>query len=137
MPFAALFECIKADHGFSIESQSFRDLIGMMSEFDKSARRSFLQFCTGSPKLPIGGTNHLKYVSSHHCIKDDASGFRGLVPPLTVVRKHHEAPLTADDYLPSVMTCMNFLKVPQYSTKTILTERLDTAMKEGVGSFHL
>lgn len=41
---------------------------------------------TGAPKLPIGG-------------------FRGLNPPFTVVRKPHEAPYKADDYLPSVMTC--------------------------------
>lgn len=60
----ALFECIKADHGFSIENQSFRNLIGILSEFDKPARRSFLQFCTGSPKLPIGGTRHTRLVSS-------------------------------------------------------------------------
>jgi len=41
---------------------------------------------TGAPKLPIGG-------------------FRGLTPPFTVVRKPHEPPFKADDYLPSVMTC--------------------------------
>lgn len=29
-----------------------------MSEYDVSTRRSYLQFITGSPKLPIGGTLH-------------------------------------------------------------------------------
>jgi E3 ubiquitin-protein ligase TRIP12 len=65
------------------------------------------------------------------------AGFRGLNPPLTVVRKPHEAPLTADDYLPSVMTCVNYLKLPEYSSKAIMRVKLRTAMKEGVGSFHL
>ena len=65
------------------------------------------------------------------------SGFRGLNPPLTVVRKPHEAPLSADDYLPSVMTCVNYLKLPEYSSKAVMAEKLETAMKEGVGSFHL
>jgi len=65
------------------------------------------------------------------------SGFRGLSPPLTVVRKPHEAPLAADDYLPSVMTCVNYLKLPEYSSRSVLGDRLRTAMKEGVGSFHL
>lgn len=64
-------------------------------------------------------------------------GFRGLNPPLTVVRKPHEAPLAADDYLPSVMTCVNYLKLPEYSTKEVMKERLRVAMHEGVGSFHL
>jgi len=113
-----LNEAIKADHGFNGESRSIRDLIELMSEFDVTARRDFLQFITGSPKLPIGG-------------------FRGLNPPLTVVRKPHEVPLTADDYLPSVMTCVNYLKLPEYSSKKVMREKLCTAMKEGVGSFHL
>jgi E3 ubiquitin-protein ligase TRIP12 len=69
---------------------------------------------------------------------DHASkGFRGLNPPLTVVRKPHEAPLKADDYLPSVMTCVNYLKLPEYSSKAVMVEKLQVAMKEGVGSFHL
>jgi E3 ubiquitin-protein ligase TRIP12 len=113
-----LNEAIKADHGFHSESRAIRELIGIMSDFDPFARRDFLQFITGSPKLPIGG-------------------FRGLNPPLTVVRKPHEPPLMADDYLPSVMTCVNYLKLPEYSSKVVMREKLRIAMKEGVGSFHL
>ncbi|EGO22225.1 hypothetical protein SERLADRAFT_357165 [Serpula lacrymans var. lacrymans S7.9] len=113
-----LSESIKADHGFNVESRAIRDLIELMSEFDATTRRDYLQFITGSPKLPIGG-------------------FRGLNPPFTVVRKPHEAPLTADHYLPSVMTCVNYLKLPEYSSKKVMREKVYTAMKEGVGSFHL
>ena len=64
-------------------------------------------------------------------------GFKGLNPALTVVRKPHEAPLTADDYLPSVMTCVNYLKLPDYSSKAVMREKLAVAMRECVGSFHL
>ncbi|KAF8967730.1 hypothetical protein BDZ97DRAFT_1903295 [Flammula alnicola] len=113
-----LSEALKADHGFNVESRAIRDLVEIMSEYEPSTRRAYLQFITGSPKLPIGG-------------------FRGLNPPLTVVRKPHEAPLTADDYLPSVMTCVNYLKLPEYSTKQVMKEKLQVAMQEGVGSFHL
>ncbi|PFH51865.1 hypothetical protein AMATHDRAFT_141636 [Amanita thiersii Skay4041] len=113
-----LSEAIKADHGFNVDSKAIRDLIEVMSEYEAPTRRAFLQFITGSPKLPIGG-------------------FRGLNPPLTVVRKPHEAPLTSDDYLPSVMTCVNYLKLPEYSSKSIMKEKLHTAIQEGVGSFHL
>lgn len=113
-----LSEAIKADHGFHGESRSIRELIELMSEFDLPTRRDYLQFITGSPKLPIGG-------------------FRGLNPPLTVVRKPAEAPNTPDAYLPSVMTCVNYLKLPEYSSKKIMRDRLLTAIKEGVGSFHL
>ncbi|KAF5361746.1 hypothetical protein D9756_002251 [Leucocoprinus leucothites] len=113
-----LSEALKADHGFNVESRAIRDLIEIMSEYDVSTRRGYLQFITGSPKLPIGG-------------------FRGLNPPFTVVRKPHEAPLKSDDYLPSVMTCVNYLKLPDYSSKTVMREKLKVAMQEGVGSFHL
>jgi E3 ubiquitin-protein ligase TRIP12 len=52
---AALSEAVKADHGFNVESRAIRFLLGIMSEFDGPTRRAFLQFITGSPKLPIGG----------------------------------------------------------------------------------
>ncbi|KAF7370365.1 Ubiquitin fusion degradation protein 4 [Mycena sanguinolenta] len=113
-----LSEAVKADHGFNGESRAIRDLVEIMAEYDATTRRNYLQFVTGSPKLPIGG-------------------FRGLNPPLTVVRKPHEAPLTADDYLPSVMTCVNYLKLPEYSSKAIMREKLRIAIQEGMGSFHL
>ncbi|CAE6417906.1 unnamed protein product [Rhizoctonia solani] len=113
-----LTDALKADHGFNVDSGAIRDLIGIMNSYDEPTRRAFLQFITGSPKLPIGG-------------------FRGLSPQLTVVRKPHEPPLKADDYLPSVMTCVNYLKLPEYSTKNVMEARLKTAMMEGGGSFHL
>ncbi|KAK2463605.1 hypothetical protein APHAL10511_004356 [Amanita phalloides] len=116
--FETLTEAVKADHGFNVDSKTIRDLIEVMSEYDIPMRRAFLQFITGSPKLPIGG-------------------FRGLNPPLTVVRKPHEAPLTADDYLPSVMTCVNYLKLPEYSSRHVMKEKLQMAIQEGIGSFHL
>ena len=48
-------EAIKADHGFNVESKAIRDLIEIMTIYDTAGRRDFLQFITGSPKLPIGG----------------------------------------------------------------------------------
>lgn len=132
----ALNEAIKADHGFNVESRAIHDLLDIMSEFDGPSRRSYLQFITGSPKLPIGGECY-PIISGHNPLKRLALGFRGLNPPFTVVRKPHEAPLTADDYLPSVMTCVNYLKLPEYSSKVVMREKLQIAMKEGVGSFHL
>ena len=42
-----------------------------------------------------------------------------------------------DDYLPSVMTCANYLKLPDYSTKEIMREKLRLAAAEGQYCFHL
>ncbi|KAK0533902.1 Ubiquitin fusion degradation protein 4 [Tilletia horrida] len=115
---ATLLASIKPDHGFNSESASFRDLVAIMANFDGTKRREFLQWLTGSPKLPIGG-------------------FAGLHPQLTIVKRPHEAPLAPDDYLPSVMTCVNYLKMPGYSSREKMRRRLETAMSEGSGSFYL
>ena len=58
-------------------------------------------------------------------------------PPFTIVRKIVDAPLVSDDYLPSVMTCANYLKLPDYSSKVIMRQRLFFAMNEGQNSFHM
>ncbi|KAG0230372.1 Ubiquitin fusion degradation protein 4 [Mortierella sp. GBA43] len=113
-----LVDVVKADHGFQSESRAFRNLLEVMSEFSKEERRQFLQFITGSPKLPIGG-------------------FKNLHPPFTVVCRPFEAPLKADDYLPSVMTCANYLKMPDYSSKEVTVAKFRIAYMEGQGSFHL
>ncbi|KAK2594683.1 Ubiquitin fusion degradation protein 4 [Conoideocrella luteorostrata] len=113
-----LTDSIKADHGFNMDSRSVKNLLQTMSEFDVQNRRDFLQFTTGSPKLPIGG-------------------FRSLTPMFTVVCKPSEHPYGSDDYLPSVMTCVNYLKLPDYTSIETMKKQLYKAMKEGQGAFHL
>ncbi|KAI9046191.1 HECT-type E3 ubiquitin transferase UFD4 [Aspergillus affinis] len=113
-----LMDSIKADHGFNMDSRSVRNLLQTMSELSAQQRRDFLQFVTGSPKLPIGG-------------------FKSLTPIFTVVCRPSEPPYTPDDYLPSVMTCVNYLKLPDYSSLDVLRDRLTVAIKEGQGAFHL
>ncbi|KAJ3041873.1 Ubiquitin fusion degradation protein 4 [Rhizophlyctis rosea] len=113
-----LIDSIKADHGYTPDSRLIRDLVEMMSTFSPAQRRDFLQFVTGSPKLPIGG-------------------FKALTPQLTVVRKTVDVGRKSDEYLPSVMTCVNYLKVPEYSGSGVMRRRFEVAMAEGQGCFHL
>ena len=56
-----LLDSIKADHGFNMDSKSVRNLLQTMSELSAPQRRDFLQFVTGSPKLPIGGQYTILY----------------------------------------------------------------------------
>ena len=72
---------------------------------------------------------------THHT--NTSIGFKALTPMFTVVCKPSEPPFTSDDYLPSVMTCVNYLKMPDYSTVEILREKLSVAIREGQGAFHL
>ena len=50
-----LKEAIKADHGFSMSSSTVKQLINVLSSFERDEQRIFLSFVTGSPSLPVGG----------------------------------------------------------------------------------
>uniref|UniRef100_M4EJ94 HECT-type E3 ubiquitin transferase n=1 Tax=Brassica campestris TaxID=3711 RepID=M4EJ94_BRACM len=107
---------IKFDHGYTSSSPPVQNLLEILHEFHKEQQRAFLQFVTGCPRLPPGG-------------------FASLSPKLTIVRKHGSDSSETD--LPSVMTCANYLKLPPYSSKEKMKEKLIYAITEGQGSFHL
>ena len=90
-----------------MDSKVVKDLVGMMVAFEDSERRAFLSFATGSPRLPVGGEQTKSTCGSLLILK---SGFRALHPSLTVVRKLPEPGHHADEYLPSVMTCQNYVR---------------------------
>jgi len=114
-----LCDSCKPDHGYNVDSESIKNLFLTMSGYSEEEQRAFLQFVTGCPRLPIGG-------------------FKSLTPPLTIVKKTFDSPeVRPDDYLPSVMTCANYLKLPDYTTKQIMREKLRLAAAEGQYCFHL
>ena len=113
-----LYENIKPDHGYSIRSKTFVDLIKFMCNLDKNNRRKFLIFTTGCSRLPLGG-------------------FKALSLELTVVKKNLEEENDPENYLPTVMTCQNYLKIPEYSSYNILENKLLLAMNEGCNEFNL
>eukprot|EP00516_Mucochytrium_quahogii_P005377 CAMPEP_0203746906 /NCGR_PEP_ID=MMETSP0098-20131031/2205_1 /ASSEMBLY_ACC=CAM_ASM_000208 /TAXON_ID=96639 /ORGANISM=" , Strain NY0313808BC1" /LENGTH=2314 /DNA_ID=CAMNT_0050635159 /DNA_START=256 /DNA_END=7200 /DNA_ORIENTATION=- len=106
---------IVCKHGYSSDSPQIVDLVKVLSDFDQDDRRLFMQFLTGSPRLPIGG-------------------FSELQPAPTVVRKNCSIP---DDNLPSCSTCQVYLKLPAYTSRAILEQRLKQAIREGQGHFAL
>ena len=112
-----LKEHIIPAHGFHSTSQTYLDLLNYMSNLSPKMRRQFLTFSTGSPRLPLGG-------------------FKNLKPKMNIVRKN-EGDKNPSQYLPSVMTCQNFLKIPEYSSIEILSDRFNLASLEGQESFTL
>jgi hypothetical protein len=111
----ALIENTRCDHGYSHSSQVVRDFLEILTEFTPEERRKFLLFVTGSPRLPIGG-------------------FKSLEPKLTIVRKE-QGNDDPDTVLPSVNCCFYYLKLPVYSSKKKLKEKLMFAIEHGQGSF--
>lgn len=113
-----LLESLRYDHGYSRESPTVRHLVDVLCELSAPEQSAFIRFVTGSPRLPSGGLSKLS-------------------PPLTIVLKRPESGESPDAYLPSVMTCANYLKLPDYSTKAVMRQRLLIACEEGQASFLL
>ena len=71
------------------------------------------------------------------------TGLRACTPRLTVVKKvleDHNRSLgqaAVDSMLPSASTCTNYMKIPDYSSKAIMRERLLFSIHHGQHSFHL
>ncbi|XP_047080766.1 E3 ubiquitin-protein ligase UPL3-like [Lolium rigidum] len=124
----SLVDNIKFDHGYTAKSPAILNLLEIMAEFTPDQQHAFCQFVTGASRLPTGG-------------------LAALSPKLTIVRKHPSSGVSttnttgitdaADDDLPSVMTCANYLKLPPYSTKEVMHKKLLYAILEGRGSFDL
>lgn len=109
------------DHGFTKDSRTIHDLVAVLCELPLEEQRLFVKFVTGANRLPLGGVAKL-------------------TPQLTVVRKAGGGggeDHGVDTVLPSASTCTNYLKLPEYSTRTVLKDRLLYCIYEGQGSFHL
>lgn len=50
-----LLECCRPDHGYTADSKAIRFLFEVLSSYNREEQRMFVQFLTGSPRLPVGG----------------------------------------------------------------------------------
>ena len=109
---------IKPEHGYDSKSPEINMFIEMVSGFNAKQKEKLIKFITGSNKLPVGGLG-------------------GLDPPLTIAKRIAEGGQRPDDTLPSVMTCTNYFKLPQYSSIDVMKERILYAIDECSNSFEL
>uniref|UniRef100_A0A8C0V8U3 E3 ubiquitin-protein ligase n=1 Tax=Cyanistes caeruleus TaxID=156563 RepID=A0A8C0V8U3_CYACU len=110
-----LMECCRPDHGYTHDSRAVKYLFEILSSFDSEQQRLFLQFVTGSPRLPVGG----RFLSLH------------------IVE--HEITVIIDVFLNKMITSKmsEGKREPDYSTIEIMREKLLIAAREGQQSFHL
>lgn len=57
-------ETCRPDHGYSHDSKAVQMLFEVLSTYDTTEQRQFIQFVTGSPRLPVGGTSSLLFIIS-------------------------------------------------------------------------
>jgi HECT-domain (ubiquitin-transferase) len=103
-------------YNYTKDSQVILWLWEVLYEFSHEERAEFLQFVTGSSKVPL-------------------EGFKAL-PGLGGLQKFqiHKS-FTSHDRLPTAHTCMNQLDLPEYPSKEKLKNRLKLAISEGKEGF--
>lgn len=109
---------VEISHGYESNSPQIKMLFDILIEFDNHEKSLFVKFITGSERLPIGGLASLQ-------------------PQLAVAKKIDDSVENQDDTLPSVMTCTHYFKLPPYSTKDKMKEKILLAITEGQGAFLL
>jgi HECT-domain (ubiquitin-transferase) len=81
----------------------------VLFDLDETSKRQFLQFVTGSERVPVGGLASLN-------------------PPFVVAKNGGHS-----ERLPTSHTCFNALLLPEYESKAWLAERLQIALQNSTG----
>ena len=102
---------------YNEESNIIKYFWEIIESFDNDERAEFLQFVTGSSKVPLEGFSSLQGIGGINKFKISK-----------VFDKNF-------DRLPTAHTCTNQLDLPEYPNKEILYERLTLAIREGKNSF--
>ncbi|KAF8819368.1 HECT-domain (ubiquitin-transferase) domain-containing protein [Cardiosporidium cionae] len=102
-------------HNYTPESQVVQWFWEVLEEFDQNKRAAFLQFLTGTSRVPLEGFRNLM-------------GMRG--PQRFSIHREY-----GDERLPSAHTCFNQLDMPEYSSKERLRAKLLQAITEGKEGF--
>ena len=108
----------------------FKDLI--MNDMNDGDRQRLIQFITGFNRLPIGGISALKpkFTISRYLPPDFHLSKSSTKDERTEMQNK------IDMMLPTVSTCTNKLRLPSYSSKEIMLQKLNYCMSES-GGFQL
>ena len=106
-----LLKNFKPDHGFDSSNKHYRNFIKYLTNLDENGQKAFVRWLTGARRLPMGGLG-------------------ALTPLPTINQKKNFGGASQDEALPSVMTCQNYVKLPEYSSYEVLKAKFDRATKE-------
>jgi len=120
---STLRACVKLKQGYTIRSRAITHLFEILADMTPAEQRGFVRFVTGCPRLPIGGLKNLR-------------------PCLSIIRvpcrvNHRDSVSIQGELLPSVMTCSNFLKLPDYPSLSLMKEKLFYSISECQTGFQL
>ncbi|ORZ03623.1 hypothetical protein BCR43DRAFT_483669 [Syncephalastrum racemosum] len=122
-------------NGYFDQHPIIRSLWQILDEFSSEDKRAFLKFVTSCPKPPLGGFDYLMPGFTIRMVPVEADGRRG-VDGLNLVKsllKVNPAENARQGRLPTSSTCFNLLKLPAYTKKSILREKLHYAIHSNTG----
>jgi len=102
-------------HGYNSNAQVIKWFWEVMEDIDQTQKANFLQFVTGTSKVPLEGFSALKGISGPQRFQIHRAG--------------------DPNSLPTGHTCFNQLDLPEYATKEQLIEKLLLAITEGKEGF--
>jgi len=103
-------------HNYTRETEVIRWFWEILGDLDRTHKAAFLQFVTGTSKVPIGG-------------------FKDLVGMGGALQKFQIHKSFDINKLPTSHTCFNQLDLPEYKTKEALRDKLMIAITEGKEGF--
>lgn len=103
-------------HNYTENSQVILWMWEVLNEFSREERAEFIQFVTGSSKVPLDGFKALPGIGGYQKFQI------------------HKC-FASTDRLPTAHTCMNQLDLPEYPSREHLKNRLKFAISEGKEGF--
>eukprot|EP01017_Pseudomicrothorax_dubius_P009141 TRINITY_DN1305_c0_g1_i2.p1 TRINITY_DN1305_c0_g1~~TRINITY_DN1305_c0_g1_i2.p1 ORF type:complete len:568 (+),score=175.51 TRINITY_DN1305_c0_g1_i2:66-1769(+) len=103
-------------HNYSRDSAQVKWFWEVIETFDQQSKAAFLQFVTGTSKVPLEGFKALRGI--------------GGVQRFSIHKAYDS------NRLPTAHTCFNQLDLPEYPTKEVLMEKLVLSINEGREGFH-
>ncbi|KAI8336574.1 hypothetical protein BC941DRAFT_427474 [Chlamydoabsidia padenii] len=103
----------------------------IVQDFNSDEKRAFLKFVTSCPKPPLGGFGYLQPPFTIRMISPTEQSVEGM----GLVRAMLKLNTNSDKFgrLPSSSTCFNLLKLPAYTKKSLLREKLHYAIHSNTG----
>ncbi|KAI8982004.1 hypothetical protein BDF20DRAFT_905697 [Mycotypha africana] len=116
------------ENGYFERHPVIRSFWQILSEFSAAEKRSFLKFTTGCPNPPLGGFEYLQPPFTIRMVSPDAVATKN--DGTNVLKSLFKLNSNKLGRLPSSSTCFNLLKLPAYTKKSLLKEKIS------YGKFH-
>jgi hypothetical protein len=110
--------------GFGAGHRIIQDFWSIVHQFPAEKKAQLLEFVTASDRVPVNGISSIMFVIQKNGVGDAVS----LTDPYRISLTNNEF-----QRLPTSLTCFGRLLLPEYSSKSVLEEKLNKALENARG----